>query len=139
MLTPYFEMLEFSSFASMMYVLIGIILIAIMILLLVGYSNTTKLNTAVSWPIFVLKWLLTLFSTLLYLPILNLFFEMINCHENDHNIVKLEVFDQECWNGPHIVHGIVAILGILIFVIFTAIFNFLYFEARPKIKDLLSK
>ncbi|CAK82690.1 unnamed protein product (macronuclear) [Paramecium tetraurelia] len=139
MLTPYFEMLEFSSFASMMYVLIGIILIAIMILLLVGYSNTIKLNTAVSWPVFILKQLFILFSTILYLPTLNLFFEMVNCHENDQNIVVLQAFDQECWNGAHIVHGIVAILGILIFVIFTAIFNLLYFEARPKIKDLLSK
>lgn len=87
MLTPYFEMLEFSSFTSMMYVLVGIILIAIMILLLMGYSNTMKLNTAVSWPVFVLKLLLTLFSTIFYLPILNLFFEMVNCHENDQNII----------------------------------------------------
>ena len=74
MLTPYFEMLNFSSFASMMYVLVGVILISIMILLLIGYTNIIKINSSYTWPVYVLKLIFILFTTIFYLPILDVFF-----------------------------------------------------------------
>ncbi|CAK68569.1 unnamed protein product (macronuclear) [Paramecium tetraurelia] len=139
MLTPYFEQLNFSSFASMMYALIGIILISIMLLLLIGYTNITRLNTSYTWPIYILKQIFILFTTILYLPILDLLFQMLNCHYDDKNQLINVVFDTICWQGSHVIHAIVAILGIIIFIMITMTFNLLYFEPKYNHKDQLSK
>ncbi|CAD8213536.1 unnamed protein product [Paramecium octaurelia] len=139
MLTPYFEMLNFSSFASMMYALIGIIFMSIMILLLIGYSNVIKINSSYTWPIYILKLIFILFTTILYLPILDLFFQILNCHYDDKDQLKNVVFNNTCWQGSHVIHGVVAILGIVLFVVITMTFNLLYFEPKYNHKDQLSK
>lgn len=136
MLSPYFEMLNFSSIVTMMYVIIGIIVISIMMIFFLGYTS----RISYSWPVILLKSLIVLFTTILYLPILDLFFTIVNCKSNASNEMFNVVFSTEaCWTGSHIIHGIVAIVSIAIFTVLTLTSNLLYFEAKNNHKDILSK
>lgn len=63
---------------------------------------------------------------------------MLNCHYDDKNQLINIVFDSICWEGSHVIHAIVAILGIVVFIIITMTFNLLYFEPRFNPKDQLS-
>lgn len=49
------------------------------------------------------------------------------------------MFTEECWSSNHIIHGIVAIFGIVIFYIMVLIIDLLYFEAKYDVKILIAK
>lgn len=81
-----------------------------------------------------------LFTTIFYLPILDLLFTVVYCKTDEQDETRNVVFNNElCWSGSHIIHGIVAIISIAIFIILTLTCNLLYFEARYNQKDILSK
>ncbi|CAD8126295.1 unnamed protein product [Paramecium sonneborni] len=138
LLTPYFEMVNFEGFVAMMYVSLGMVLFVLMLIFLLSYS-ISKSNSSFSWPIMLLRFLMSLFLQVLYMPIIDLLFSMLSCTDNQNGLLKHSLFDIECWVNIHIVHSIVAIFGIIIFFVLCLLFALLYFEPRYKPHQASSK
>lgn len=77
MLTPYFEMLSFQALVAMQYVCLGLVILALMLIFYLSY----RLKSSFSWPVYILRVLVQLFLSILYLPIMDLFFAVIACNE----------------------------------------------------------
>ena len=81
-----------------------------------------------------------LFTSVLYMPILDVFAFTISCESDANNNIVHQVFKNEiCWSSSHIVHGIIAILGIILFYIICMIMALTYFEGRYQISDALAR
>ncbi|CAD8157654.1 unnamed protein product [Paramecium octaurelia] len=129
LLTPYFEMISFSGFAAMMYVCLGLVLFALMLIFLLSYS-INKSKSSFTWPIIFLRFLINLFLQVLYMPIIDLLLSMLSCQTNQNGVLVHQLFDVECWSNIHIVHAIVAIFGTILFFVLCTLFSLLYYESR---------
>ncbi|CAD8209105.1 unnamed protein product [Paramecium pentaurelia] len=138
LLTPYFEMISFQGFVAMMYVCLGLLLFAMMLIFLLSYS-ISKSKSSFTWPIMLLRFLMSLFLQVLYMPIIDLLFSMLSCTTNQNGVLMHVLFDFECWVNIHIVHSVVAIFGVILFVILCLHFSLLYFEPRYQPLEASSK
>ncbi|CAD8157650.1 unnamed protein product [Paramecium octaurelia] len=136
MLVPYFQMISFSALVAMMYVCLGLVVFAFMLIFLLSY----RLKSAFTWPIYILRIMIQMFLSVLYMPIMDLFFSLIACttDENGNKINQIFI-DVTCWQGAHIVHGIVSILAIVLFYLLCITFSLIYYEPRYLPKEPLSK
>ncbi|CAK66138.1 unnamed protein product (macronuclear) [Paramecium tetraurelia] len=136
MLVPYFKMLSFPALVAMMYVCLGLVVFAFMLIFFLSY----RLKSAFTWPIYILRILIQMFLSILYMPIMDLFFSLIACTTDENGDNVNQIFnDVTCWQGVHIVHGIVSILGIVIFYLFCITFAMIYYEPRYLPKEPHSK
>ncbi|CAD8126292.1 unnamed protein product [Paramecium sonneborni] len=79
----------------------------------------------------MLRTLIKLFLSILYMPIMDLFFSIFACIRNEKGNSVHQMFSEiNCWEGTHTVHGIVSIFGIICFYIFCISFSLLYYEPR---------
>ncbi|CAD8162069.1 unnamed protein product [Paramecium octaurelia] len=138
LLTPYFEMVNFSGFVAMMYVCLGLLLFALMLMFLLSYS-VSKSKSSFTWPIMLLRFLMSLFLQVLYMPIVDLLFSMLSCADNQAGVLQHQLFDVECWVNIHIVHSVVAIFGVILFFILCLLFSLLYYEPRYQPLEASSK
>ncbi|CAD8075781.1 unnamed protein product [Paramecium primaurelia] len=138
LLTPYFETVSFSGFAAMMYICLGLILFALMLIFLLSYS-INKSKSSFTWPIILLRFLISIFLQALYMPIIDLLLSMLACQTNQNGVLKHQLFEIECWSNIHIVHAIVAIFGTILFFVLCTLFSLLYFESRYQPHDASSK
>jgi hypothetical protein len=67
-------MLDFSALVAMMYVSLGLLIFALMLIFALSYGTQ-----AFSWPVYVLRILVQLFLSVLYMPIMDLLFAVIAC------------------------------------------------------------
>ncbi|CAD8213537.1 unnamed protein product [Paramecium octaurelia] len=127
MLVPYFEMLSYIGLLSMMYTCLGLVLMGYMLIILLNY----RLQSSISLIVQMLRALIKLFLSILYMPIMDLFFSIFACAEDKTGNLMHQLFsDITCWEGTHIVHGIVSIFGIIFFYLFCITFALLYYEPR---------
>lgn len=65
------------------------------------------------------------------MPILDVFAFAISCQTDANNNMVHQIFSSEtCWSNSHIVHGIIAIIGIILFYLICMIMALTYFEGR---------
>jgi len=117
---------------------IGIVLVAIMVIdaLYVSYAFSRK-RYSFTWPIIILRYMGTLFMTVLYLPFLDYFMSVPACVEDKNTGLSVHSYYSEvrCWNGVHILHAIFAIFGSILFVTVTAVLSLTYFEYKGVSND----
>ncbi len=117
---------------------IGIVLVAIMVIdaLYVSYAFSRK-RYSFTWPIIILRYMGTLFMTVLYLPFLDYFMSVPACVEDKNTGLTVHSYysEQRCWNGVHILHAIFAIFGSIMFVTVTAVLSLTYFEYKGVSND----
>lgn len=71
---------------AMMYVCLGLMIFALMLVFLLSYS-LSKAKQSFTWPVYLLRFLISLFITILYMPIMDLMFSMIACETNESGIL----------------------------------------------------
>ncbi|CAK82689.1 unnamed protein product (macronuclear) [Paramecium tetraurelia] len=136
MLVPQFQMISFPALVAMMYVCLGLVVFAFMLIFLLSY----RLKSAFTWPIYILRIMIQMFLSVLYMPIMDLFFSLIACTTDENGNTINQIFiDVTCWQGAHIVHGVVSILAIVIFYLLCITFALIYYEPRYLPKEPLSK
>ncbi|CAD8069136.1 unnamed protein product [Paramecium sonneborni] len=126
--SPYIQPQDYSSLVIMYYVCIGVFMFMTMLAIYKGL-NVKKKKEENSWILLILKILINLFLSILFLPYIDLFISIIDC-ENDGNGNYQHYYfpNQQCWQEAHIIHGIIAIIMILIFYGFCIIFGAIYYE-----------
>ncbi|CAD8052528.1 unnamed protein product [Paramecium sonneborni] len=138
MITPYFDLESFSYFVVIMYVCLSLFLITLMLIFVIGfYSN--KQNQSFTWAMAILKTLIEFFLSILFLPFVDVFLAMIACYDNGKGQFQHFLFDIYCWENVHIVHGIVAIIALIIFSFTTLLFSMIYYEVNYLPQKLNSK
>ncbi|CAD8043447.1 unnamed protein product [Paramecium primaurelia] len=138
MITPYFDKDSFSYFVVLMYVCLSLFLITLMLICVIGfYSN--KQNQSFTWAIAILRTLIEFFLSILFLPFVDVFLAMLACYDDGTGYFQHYLFDVQCWANAHIVHGIVAIIGVIIFSFITLLFSMVYYEVNYLPQNLNSK
>ena len=79
MLVPYFEMISYIGLISMMYTCLGLVLLGYMLIILLNY----RLQSSFSLIVQVLRALIKLFLSILYMPIMDLFFSILACDKDE--------------------------------------------------------
>jgi len=134
-IVPYLDDTNWDLYIIFFY--IGIVVVGIMIIdaLYVSYAFSRK-RYSFTWPIIILRYIGTLFMTVLYLPFLDYFISVPAC-VTDKSGLSVHSFYSEvrCWNGVHILHAIFAILGSILFVATTAVLSLTYFEYKGVSND----
>jgi hypothetical protein len=96
----------------------------------VSYAYSKK-KYAFSWPVVVLRAVIWLFTTVLYLPMTDYFFSIMRCvTDNSGNYVHAIFTEQLCWSGINILHSVIAIFGAIIFNVIALIGVLTFFECR---------
>lgn len=134
-LVTYFEMTNFNGYVIMFYVCLVIVVLTILDVFYVSYNVTRKKN-AFSWPLYVLRTMLTLFQTVLFIPFFEYFCSMLSCETNDSDkFVHTQFGEEACWSGIHIMHAIIAIIIAITFAIVCLFSALTYYECRNTQND----
>lgn len=132
LLTPQYEYMGYATMVILVYLFVGIIALEIMLYLMLS-NKTEKMSKTL--PMTILKGIINLMLSILYMPIVDLFISIWTC-ENGHHYAFT---NYECWSGSHTVHSIVAIIFLIIFYFLSVIHSFLYYEARFNYSNSISK
>jgi hypothetical protein len=68
-----------------------------------------------------------LFIGVLFIPMFYTFLTMVNC-QNGSGGTLYNYSEVTCWNGMHILHGVVAIVAIIALAAYALVFSLLYFD-----------
>ncbi|CAD8173029.1 unnamed protein product [Paramecium pentaurelia] len=132
LLSPQYDQMQYSAMVILTYLFVGIIALEILLYLVLS-NRTEKLSKTL--PMTMLKSIINLMLSILYMPIVDLFISVWTCKDSYH----FSFTNYECWTGSHTVHSIVAIIFLIIFYTLSAIHSFLYYEARFIYTNSLSK
>lgn len=124
--------MSYSAMVILTYLFVGIIALEILLYLVLSNRNEKLSKTL---PMAILKSIINLMLSILYMPIVDLFISVWTCEDSYHYAFQ----NYECWTGSHTVHSIVAIIFLVIFYTLSVIHSFLYYEARFIYTNSISK
>ena len=128
--------LAFETYLLIFYSGITLVVLVLLDITYVSYALSKK-NLTLLWPVKLLRNVVSLFVTVLFLPLLQLFVSMLACAENETETgyVHSNYRDVECWTGTHIIHAVAAILVSILFIIISIIVCLTYYESRTTTND----
>lgn len=71
----------------MMYVSLGLIILSLMLVFLLSYSLSKRDKSSFTWPVYLLRFLVMLFISILYMPIMDILFSMLACRTEDNGLL----------------------------------------------------
>jgi hypothetical protein len=83
------------------------------------------------WPLHVLRGLTTLLTTVLFMPIVEVFSFALACKNHDGHYVHDHFDNLLCYSSTHMAITILAIIGLVVFVPFTMAVILVYLEPLP--------
>jgi hypothetical protein len=121
----------------------------------VSYSFSRKYFT-VTWPLYVLRNVAKIFVTVLFMPILELFFSLFNCvHESEavpHRLLATVATnttsnlyinnisnDIVCFQGSYYVHMLISLIVSILFILICLIVALTFFENSEISDDHMAK
>ena len=123
----------------MFYVTVFIVVFVILDIIYVSYSFAKK-KYAFVWPLNALRFLLSLFISILFLPFFNYFASILNCvYDDDGDYVQIYFPNTLCWSGIYILHAVCSIFLIIIFAFICFSVSITYFERRSTSNDSTSR
>ena len=119
----------------MFYVFVFLVVFVILDIVYVSYSFAKK-KFAFVWPLNALRFLFSLFISILFLPFTYYFVSILNCVTDDNgNYVQTYFPNIVCWSGIYILHGVCSIFVIIVFVVICLAVSITYFECRSTSND----
>jgi hypothetical protein len=91
------------------------------------------------WPLQVLRNVCGLFVTVLFLPFLETFTSMIDCHSENGHSSNLLFPTFMCWTGQHIIHATFALVVSFIFIIISLVVALTYFDSQSTSHDISAR
>ena len=135
----YIQNTNWASYVAVFYVAIAVLLVAIVGIFYTRYSSEQR-NFSFTWPLTILRNILWLFSTALYLPYLSYLVSILACVRNQNRQIVHSLFSEVvCWQSDHIVHAVIAILGIITFATISFATSLTYFEYKSNANDPTSR
>ena len=128
------EKLSWDVFIIAFYMGIFVVFLIIVDFLYVSYSYKTKKFSFV-WPMQILRIACLLLTTILFIPLLELFFSILSCKsggpDSKYNLVHQVFPARACFTGIHILHLCFAVIMIILLITLTSLVVLLFYESRP--------
>ncbi|CAD8156622.1 unnamed protein product [Paramecium pentaurelia] len=130
-LSTYIPNISYFALLSSVYILLVIILLIILDIIYVSYSFS-KNQFAATWPLVVLRSVTSLVVTVLFLPITETLFSILQCQTDpttgEYIISGYSEIYVVCWQGWHTFHALLTLLFMFMFVAICAIVAYAFFE-----------
>ena len=132
-LVTYLKDSSWTAYITVFYVCVFLVIAVILDIFYISYSFTKK-NQAFSWPIYSLRTLLSLMTTILFMPFFDYFMSVLQCETRYSDTTKTNVSVHKlfptvvCWSDVHILHAAMAIIISIVFVILSFLVVLIYFE-----------
>ena len=108
--------------------------LVVMDILYIQYSFSRK-RFNFSWPITILRTVMSLGSTIFFIPLLGLFMSILSCRHTVHIYFQ----ELQCWTGIHLLHSIIGFATALVFLLICCAYTMVMFERRGSLGESLSK
>lgn len=121
--TTYLPNVNFNAYLAIAYLLVVAIVLVIVDIIYVSYSFSKK-KFRFTWPLVLLGQIVPLFVTVLFLPITETLFSMVNCQPESEGspIQVMSSFPTiVCFQGWHLFHSVITLLFTSIFVFISSI------------------
>jgi len=133
-IVTYFEKSNWNLYITFFYVGVVIVALAIIDAFYISYSYSRK-KVSFAWPVVLLRNVMLLFTTILFLPFLQYFISVLHCVDYNGIQVHYNFTEIQCWKGIYTLHAIFAILGAIVFIICTLISSLTLFEYKTNPND----
>lgn len=129
-LLPYLDSTNTNAYSAVLYILAGLILVIIGLCWYINYIHTNN-KSSFAWPIFLLKVLVTLVTTIICLPVFEYCLSFLACvRDNSGTLVHYIFTEQKCGAGIMLGNMIVGGIAALVFTYLTFVFTLTLFEGR---------
>ena len=126
----YMKNAAWNVYLAVLYIFLGI---TVFILLTMAYVNFafSRRKASFSWPIWILKNCLLIFTTILFLPFNHYFVSILDCTKNYTGTYVHTYFSEvQCWTGEHIIHVCFAVIGLVLFSSLALVVSLTCFEYK---------
>lgn len=126
----YIKKVEWEVFLIIFYILVFLLLFVKANTFYVSYSFSKK-KYSFMWPVYTLWAFFSLFSTVLFFPILDIFVSVMTCSKSANGSYINVYFNKvTCWSGDHILHSIFGFLAAIVFLETNFVVSICYFECK---------
>lgn len=140
-INTYLPNVNFSAYLVLVYLLVAAIILVIVDIIYVSYSFSKK-KFRFTWPLVLLGQIVPLFVTVLFLPITETLFSMVNCNPSasDPSIQVMSSYPSiVCFESWHLFHSVITLLFTSIFVFISSIVALAMFEPRMSTNKLQAR
>ncbi len=124
----YLSLFNWVVLITVFYVGIFFVALTIADIVYVSYAISKK-KFSFLWPIKALRGILGLFVTGMFLPLLELFFLILTCEQDDNgNSINTTAPEIVCWQGLHILYAVSAIIVSSVFIVIAWVIAMTYYE-----------
>ncbi|KAL0208193.1 hypothetical protein P9112_010780 [Eukaryota sp. TZLM1-RC] len=113
-----------------LYITSFVVIILILIVILIDSFYVARVfrkgKFTVIWPISLLRTLIALSVTILYIPFLTILTTMVDC-----NIINNIFGTNSCFTYPHLIGAITAFVAIPVFILIAVLMTLVYFDPNP--------
>ncbi|KAJ3158792.1 hypothetical protein HDU86_002475 [Geranomyces michiganensis] len=127
-----------SAALALFYIAFVVSFTSLLLTIVVGMSMKGS-QMKVVWPLQVLRLLTTLISTVLLIPMMEIFLTAISCHETETDIIWLKENPSKCFTKELMPQFILGIAGVLYLIIQAPLMASVFFTIHPGNKDPHSK
>lgn len=126
----YVPKISWNTHIIIFYVFFTIVISLLFLLSYLSYTYSKK-RMHFSGTFYIFKIMLSAFSTVLYLPILNIFILALDCTTDKQSVLRHTYFTEVvCWEQTHILHSVLGIFISIFFTLLVIILSLTYFEAK---------
>lgn len=133
------DAITWNTFVATFYITIVFIVLILLDIIYVSYSFQRK-KFAMVWPLLLLRTIVTLTVTVLFIPITELLLSMFSCTTNSTGELVFDLFpDIVCFTGMHLVHVVVGSVIGIIFILVSLVVTMNNFEIRITSQDITAR
>ncbi|KAJ3023244.1 hypothetical protein HKX48_003848 [Thoreauomyces humboldtii] len=122
------------GFAALFYIAFSITFMAAALTIIVGTSMKGA-QMKVIWPLQALRLLTTLISTILLIPIVEIFVNAIACYDYDSEAALITTHVSSCFTATYIPPFVLGIVGVLYLTLEAPTVSTVFFTINPGNKD----
>lgn len=138
-LFTYLQKADWGIYVIVFYVCLALCVVTILNIFYVNYSFGNK-KTSFTWPLYTLKSLMSIFLSVLYIPILEYYLSIVGCTSNKQGVLVQYSFSTVvCWKDLHILHGCLSLMISFVFILICLIAVLLTFECRNSENDKMAR
>ena len=134
-MTTYFKNSNWEIFISIFYLFFFLICINIGIMIYFNYSLSRNRKITLTLLIYFVKASFTLFSTVLFVPILDYILTIMYCESKNGIYTHIYFSNVICWKTFHILHSFFSIFITIVFISLTFIISLTFFESKASINN----
>ena len=127
MLSTYLSYAGWSSYIIVLYIILGFLFLLVLFGVVITLGSTRGDGNQYSLLVTICRLLIYGFLSILYIPIIQYFFSVVDCYTPEGSTEQIhKLFKETCWTSIHMIHSIFSLVGLLLFSFWIALSSFLF-------------